>query len=92
MSHITDHDTRLPSILGWLIVLAVLVVSMFWRVTLAIGFLVIFAAACTLLALLGFITGPLAYCAAASWRVVGRHQWTWRATPEALEREGIARE
>jgi uncharacterized membrane protein len=80
MTHIIDHGTRFLSIVSGVIVLVLLVISTFWRVTLAIGFLIIFSAACTFLALLGFITGPLAYCAAASWRVVGRRRWSVRTS------------
>jgi len=74
MSHITDHDTRLLMIVGALIGLAGLLVSIFWRVAFAIGVLVAFSTALTLLVLVGLIMGPLISCAVASWRVVGRRQ------------------
>jgi hypothetical protein len=74
MSHVKDHDTRLLLIVGALIGLAGLLVSSFWRAAFAIGVLVVFTSALTLLALVGLIMGPLISCAVASWRVVGRRQ------------------
>jgi len=79
-SHITHHDTRLLLIAGALIGLAGLFVSIFWRVAFAIGVLVVFTTALTLLALVGLIMGPLLNCAVASWRVVGRRPLDKRAT------------
>ena len=79
-SHITDHDTRLLLITGALIGLAGLFVSIFWRVAFAIGVLVVFTTALTLLALAGLIMGPLLSCAVASWRVVSRRPCNRRST------------
>jgi hypothetical protein len=79
-SHITDHDTRLLLIAGALIGLAGLFVTIFWRVAFAIGVLVVFTTALTVLALVGLIMGPLLNCAVASWRVVGRRPLDKRAT------------
>jgi hypothetical protein len=75
MSHIEDHDLRLLLIVSALIGLAGLLASIFWRVALGIGILIIFTAALLFLALVGLIVGPLTTCAVASWRAVGRRQW-----------------
>jgi len=82
MSHIRTHGIHPLVMFSPLVGLAVVLVSLFCRVALGIGIVVIFTTALTVASLVGIIVGPLATCTVACSRVVVR-RWVNRAKAEA---------